>query len=436
MNEAQAVDVLNKLNDINAQDRAGKQALLKEFLEIPIFAKVVQYALDTSKTFKVSRVKETDPIEGDIFEFLDELNLKPAATARDKTYLAGLASQSPAQLEVTNRILRGCLDAGFSVGTVMEVAPDLVPYSPYCRCSGYEKIRNIDFSKGPAYSQLKADGMFMNIRTVPEGVVFTTRQGNFLRFNGWLDWRFEYVLPGKVLMGEGLVLDDCGVVMPRAEGNAIISKAIHGQISKEECDRIRFELWDCISLEEFEKGISGSPYQQRFRELSDMTSLNFYNLIETEIVNSMEEAWDHYVRVRETGKEGTVLKDPRATWFDGTSARQIKLKAEKSCEVLVTGWNPGKPGSKYEKCIGSLIVQSSCGKLVGDVSGLTDEQRSRDPESFIGRVITVKFNAVSKSKKTDIRSFDHARIDGDLRHDKTKADDLEYILKVKEAKRR
>jgi len=439
MNEYQAALVVERLKELKSADKKGKKALLRQYIDSdPIFVKVLKYTLDTSKTYKVSRVAETEPLEGDVFEYLDELAAMPGVKAKDKTYLAGLANQSEYHLDIVNRMLRGRLDAGFDIKTVLEVEPGLVPYSPYCRCSGYEKIDKIDFSKG-AFSQLKADGMYLNVFVEENGNIrYTTRNGNELNLLEQPDRFFVNMPLGGVLMGEGLVLDEAGSeFLPRAQGNAIISKAIHGHISKEEAGRIRFQLWDTVRIKEFEVGFCNIAYADRYQFLEFAIKINpdAPSLIETRIVHSKEEAWDHYAEVRAKGLEGTIVKDAGALWEDGTSSQQIKLKAQKNAEVLITGWNKGDQGGKYENCIGSLIAQSSCGKLVGSVSGLTDEQRFRDPESWLGRIITVTFNAVSKSAKTEIRSFDHARIDGDIRTDKHQADDLEYILNVKEAKR-
>jgi DNA ligase-1 len=379
----------------------------------------------------------TEPIEGSVFEFLDELNDKPGAKARDKTYLAGLASQSEYHLDLVNRILRGNLGAGFDIKTIREVDRDLIFYSPYCRCSGPERLEKISF-KQPAFSQLKADGMFLNIHfgKAGEPIRYTTRKGNELDFLGVPDQRFFHFPTRAVAMGEAQVLAEDGVsFLLRAAGNAIITKALDGHISPEEAARIRFSLWDMVDAFEFADGASKVPYHMRYEALYSYTKVSDgVEMIETRLVNSIEEAWDHYAEVRAKHLEGTITKDAMAMWEDSTSLLQCKLKAVKECEVLVTGWKPGKVGGKYANCIGSLTVQSSCGKLIGDVSGMSDEDRFRDPDYFLDRVITVRFNAVSTSKKTDVRSFDHCRY-VELRKDKNVADSLEYILNVKEVKR-
>ena len=430
MRTEKAVVIIRWLDEIKNTNKAGKIELLEKRLKDPDFRKVINYALDSSLSFNVSRIAERKPEKGDIFDVLDKLKAKSGATKADKNELAAVASQSDHLLDLTNRILRGRMDAGFDIKTVRLVDPTVVPYNPYCRCSGYDKLSNIDFSKG-AVSQIKADGMFMNIRIKRDGITYTTRNGNKLNFLGIPDGYFTGFPDNFVVMGEALLLDErLKKVMPRADGNAIINKAIDGHISEDECRRIRFELWDIIPEDEFDDGTALAPYNKRLDALSQYTHKVFgVRTIETKIVHSIEEAWEHYASVRARGFEGTIVKDLGATWADGTSKYQIKLKAEKECEVEVIGWNPGKAGGKYENAIGSLIVQSSCGKLEGSVSGLTDDQRFQDPEYFIGKIVTVRFNAISK-----LNSFDHARLI-EVRLDKNTADSLEYILNVKEAKR-
>ena len=90
MNEYQAALVVERLKELKSADKKGKKALLRQYIDSdPIFVKVLKYTLDTSKTYKVSRVAETEPLEGDVFEYLDELAAMPGVKAKDKTYLAG-----------------------------------------------------------------------------------------------------------------------------------------------------------------------------------------------------------------------------------------------------------------------------------------------------------------------------------------------------------
>jgi ATP-dependent DNA ligase len=245
---------------------------------------------------------------------------------------------------------------------------------------------------------------------------------------------FRTVPENVVLMGEALVYYQTGKILPRAGGNALITQGINGEVADLVERNLVFQLWDVVSLEDFRAGSSKVPYVDRFNQLRTFFYAPNEMVVETRAVNSKEEAEAHYREIRrrydgEDKLEGTVVKDQSAMWKDGTSPLQVKMKAEKECEVQVIGWTPGKPGSKYEGKLGSLLVSSSCGWLEGSVSGMTDADREGDPDRFLNRIITVRFNEVSKNKNTSKRSFDHARFI-ELRQDKNEADSLEYILKL------
>lgn len=418
--------ILEKIGNLKAANKADKILMLRQYLKDPQFRKFLTLCCDTSLTYKVSRVKETEPMEGDVFEFLEFLAEAKSIKASHKSELAALASQTPETLEIVNKILRHNMDCGIDAKTINQAIPGIVPYYPYMRCSGAEKLDVIQY---PAFSQLKCDGMFMNVIVSNLDVTFTTRNGKSANFLKVLDELAQ--LPPGVYMGEALVVID-GKIQPRAQGNAIITKALSENISKEECEQIVFEFWDVVSLEGFANGIEKVPYRERMKKLAE--AFGSYTpvgtpkarLLPTKFVFSKEDAFDHYYFIRETdGLEGTVVKDQIGYWEDGTSALQVKMKAVKECEVEIVGWEPGKPGGKYENVIGAFLVESSCGKLKAKVSGMDDSVREDDPEKYMRKILTVKFNAVSKHN-----SFDHARF-VEIRDDKDVADTLEYILKLK-----
>jgi hypothetical protein len=168
----------------------------------------------------------------------------------------------------------------------------------------------------------------------------------------------------------------------------------------------------------------------RFAKVVNLASVNAFNAIESRMVHSLAEAQAHYKEIRaryKTNKlEGTVVKNLYGIWFDGDSYDQIKVKNESVCEMECIGTEAGKVGGKNADRIGSLVVRSSCGKLTGRVSGLSDVDRNQEPEHFIGKIVGVRLNDLSKNKNKDVRSFDHAQYDG-IRIDKSTADTLEYV---------
>lgn len=392
-----------------------------------LFKKVIQYTLDSSKTYKCSSVKRVSPTSSPtyLFDQLDFMNESRSITKVEKEKLARIASQSEAMFKVVNMILERKLRCGVDVKTINNLFPGIVPYFPYMRCSGLDKIKHLVF---PCYSQLKADGEYFDV-FCESAPIFQTRNGKRADFR-FVDCTDIPIMNGKV-MGEALMLRRNGDgFMSRKDGNAIINKGIYGLLTSGEAERIRFKFWDMTEV-----GYPGKSYSDR---LSDM---NIYQvpLIENKIIYDMSEAWDHYDEVRNRKLkgipmklEGTVLKNMNGLYEDGTSLDQFKLKAEKECELEIFDTVEGT--GKYRGMVGSLRCRSSCGGLVTDVGmGLSDEDRART--DWAGEIISVKFNSVSKSKAKEHYALAHARLI-EPRLDKTTADNLEYIKKVKEAKRR
>ena len=460
--------ILEKRDRVAAVNKEVKRTLIKEYMKDPDFNRFMHYCLDDSLTFNVARVAVTSPVGGDFYKLLDELNTQRAASKEQKELLAGLGSQSPEHLAVLNCILRKNPDCGFSAKSMHAILPGEIPYFGYQRCSTDAELDRIfgDLVDGEfAHSDLKENGLFIRIK-IPAGgkPIFESRNGKVFDFDGYFDENFLALDPGVVNVGgvdedtfasgivfegEGLVLsgDESFPWLPRTLGNATINKFQGGYGSQEELSRISFSLWTCLPYDHYFDGYSPLTVRQRrecVAQVIDAATID-YDIIhqtETRRVRTKEEAWDHYYEVRsrpvpegEEPYEGTIVKHPNEVWKDGTSLFQSKLKAVKECEVEICGWEKGKAGGKHEHRLGSFHIRSSCGGLVGKCSGMTDAMRDEDPETFVGKICTVRFNAVSKSKDTDKpRSFDHARF-VEIRGDKNVADNLEYILKVKSKKR-
>ena len=420
--------VLGIIQEIKEAKGHAKHPLIVKYInENVLFAKVVEYTLNTSRTFKIKKVKWTvdaDP-SLDLFAFLDYLNDKRGATKEDRAGLAACASGSDQKFQVVNIILDRKLGCGCTVKTMRDLMPGFVPYFPYMRCSGLDQLKKIVF---PCFSQLKADGEYFDVflqRAINSSPKFQTRNGKIADFS-LVPNILPRIFPTTDIKfsGEALLLKEDGSgYEDRKDGNAIINKALYGLLSQEEANRIRFSFWD-VDVE------NRGPlhYRDRWETIQQLN----VTTIECRIVNNMEEAWAHYDEVRARGLEGTILKNFDAPWKDGTSMNQIKLKAEKECELEVYDVVPGK--DKYHGMVGSLCCKSSCGQLLTDVGmGLSDADRAMD--DWPGQIITVKFNAVTKSKVKETWAMSHARL-VDARPDKSEADDLAYIKKVKEVKRK
>ena len=92
------------------------------------------------------------------------------------------------------------------------------------------------------------------------------------------------------------------------------------------------------------------------------------------------------------------------------------------------GFGHGAKGTKYEKMLGSLIVESSDGKVKFNVgSGFTDKLR-KNPSQFLDKVIEVRYNDVVQNKdEPDFYALYLPRFIR-VREDKTEADSHDKIV--------
>lgn len=106
------------------------------------------------------------------------------------------------------------------------------------------------------------------------------------------------------------------------------------------------------------------------------------------------DAWELYEMAKALGHEGLILKRKRSFYIPGKNDDWVKVKPEETVDLLITGTLPGDKGSKYEGQIGAVtfVYQGKPGKAG---SGLTDEDRRRDPSYFIGQVGEFLFHEVT-----------------------------------------
>lgn len=343
------------------------------------------------------------------------------------------------------RIVLKDLRAGFSESTVNKVIKGLIPEFPYMRCTLLKnaKVEKFDWAAG-VFSQEKADGMFVNVDVLPSGDVrISSRQGSQFPLDelDYLVADIKLCIPKDTQShGEMIVIDTLtGEVLPREIGNGMLNSVAEGG-TLENGYKARILLWDQIPLSySVPKCEYRNPYSERFANLkrqlivsSEKPASDYVQIIETKVVHSLDEAFQHYREKLNQGKEGTIFKDPGAIWKDGTSKDQVKLKLEVDVDLEIIAIVPGKEGTKNEYRAGSVTCATACRSLVTDVTVKNEDMRDRidaNESDFIGRIITVRANAIMKpSESNDKYSLFLPRfVEANVRKDKTKADDLQRV---------
>lgn len=102
--------------------------------------------------------------------------------------------------------------------------------------------------------------------------------------------------------------------------------------------------------------------------------------------------------------EGAMVKDPNGLYEKRKSYAWMKLKGSETFDIPVVDAFPGEPRSKYENCLGGLIVDFN-GVRVRVGGGFTDQERwdlwnvwTTDPSALIGRLMEVEAHEITPDK--------------------------------------
>lgn len=470
----------------NESSKNKKMDILREHKDNELLKKILLYTYDPLRNYYIKRYEDHEvgnvfysPLEN-VFPMLDSLS-----TRKISGYSAvDLIEDTTISLNPESKvILRGIIDRtqhlGIEAKSINKIWDNLIPSIGYMRCSLLDKLDKITY---PAICQRKEDGLFVNVIYKDGDIRFLTRAGNefyltFLKVE-LLNQLQNIGTTDVVFHGELLVesADNDGVES-RKVGNGMInslikkeqtmetlqeklnacrgtakSQKVAAEIHDKEMEfqetnkRLQIVLWDAVSYENWIDGYSPISYKCRFNGVENVASRHV-KVVESKIVNSFDEAQSFYKEQIDSGYEGAVLKNLNGEWRNHTSPNQIKMKSEKVCELEIIGIETGSVGGEYENGIGSIICKSSDGKVLVNVGiGLSNTQRgfervdkndsskglrqvSFDFDWMIGSIVSVKFNEIISSKSKDTWSLFLPRLINE-RHDKTEADDFEYISKL------
>ena len=426
------IQELNKENGTNY-----KIDTLKKYKDNETLKKVLKYTYDNvSYTYGVSiKTIQLPDFHFDnmslevAFELLEQLNKRTITGnfAREKI-TAVLEALNKEDAEIFYNILRRDQRIGISKTQINKVFKNLVVKPPYMRCSLYNEktAKKITY---PAFLQLKADGMYISVIVENKNVTFMTRSGETKEFP-ILKKEFEK-LPDGVYIGELTIQN----ISNRAEGNGLINS------DNPPHKDIVIDMWDYITLDEYSRGkdkTNKTTYSVRLHRLEGFLyeqdiNKKYLKIIPTVIVNNITEALKQVSTWMTDGYEGGILKDGNNIFVDHTSPTQLKLKLEIDADVRITGFIEGTPGTKREKTFGAITFETDDGKVKGSTSGFTDKQLedfNKRRQELIGKVITVQFNDITKSRDNDYYALSHPRFI-EIRNDKTETDTLERIQESK-----
>jgi len=380
---------------------------------------------------------------------------------------------SEANRDVVEKILDRDLKINMGRTNINKVIKGLITKPIYMRCDiGTKKNieKNISF---PAIVELKADGTYRECSTTGTSASFISRSGESYSYplfedvlkdveEGYLHGEMTVICDENILKlvlpkmekadkkngtndAETLInnynehkANNKEYILPRSLGNGLLNS------DKVPYENIVFEVWDFVTPEDYQlaglkdkKNLPKVPYSERFEKLKNIISnvnSNQIRVIEHKIVNNLKEAYEFTSEKMKEGLEGAILKDFGNVYKDGTSKTQLKLKLEIDAEMRVVGFIEGTPGTKREKTFGALMFENDEGTIKGSTSGFTDEmleEINNNRSNYIGKVFTIQFNDITKSRGSETYALSHPRFI-EFRNDKDTTDTLERCLEMKE----
>ena len=424
--------ILSILNELAATSkRTEKESILRREIRNEELKLVLWAAYNPDITYWISKhpdVSEYDRsgVLGEsmaIVDLLDNIAIrKITGNAAIEFYRKTLEKCTADQAEVIRRVVDRDLRCGVGVPTINKIWPLLIPeYELMLAETDAKKL------KYPCYVQTKMDGLRCLItHTNPAfNIVMRTRGGNQITsLEAMYDHLSRVIPPGETWDGELVCVGEDGRFLERKISNGILNKAIRGTISPQEVERVIFVVWDIIDQ------TKTIPYKDRFAQLSARLNLDSRKvvLVQNWRADNLKQVERLFEIALLGGEEGVIAKNIDAVWQPKRTFDLVKFKAEKECDLLVTGWEFGKANGKNAHRLGALVCESADGKVVVNVGGgYSDEERDKiTPEFAVDKIIEVVYNSRISKKDGGSDSLYLSRFKK-FRPDKTTASSSEEI---------
>jgi DNA ligase-1 len=433
--------IINELNESNSSNY--KLDVLKKYKDHLLLQRVLKMALDKvqynfvvgkkslEKLFEMTMVWDNSKFMSleDALDILENEFCTRKVTgnaALDRLYSI-FTNISMDDNEIITKIINRDLKINVGKTQINKVFKDLITKPVYMRCDTYsdKTAKNIKF---PAMVQLKADGTFREF-TVTDGDVFCrSRSGE--------EYEYPIIFESMRLFPDGVYTGELTIegIYNRAESNGLINS------DNPPHDKIILELWDYITPEEYQNASkkikNKTPYEKRFLSLLDIIKeTKNVKIIPYVYVKNIQEALKQTSIWMTQGFEGSILKDLNGVYRDGTSKEQLKLKLEISVEMRCVGFLDGTKGTKREGKVGSIIFENDEGSIKGRCSGFSDielDNFTENKDFYIGKILEVQFNDLTKGTGNDYYSLSHPRFI-EWRNDKNETDSLEKVFKIRDA---
>lgn len=448
------MNILSIINELNLDNWTNyKIDVLKKHSADELFKRVLAMAYDKAKyTYGITlkninipnslwNLELSDALDILEYEFCKRVVTWHNAINRLEEIFWNLSSND--DKEVLMKIIDRNLKINLWTRVINKVFKWLITKPAYMRCGVFTQdeylpngkvkkwtAKNITINENQsAYIQLKADGTYREATVEDWKVTFLSRSGETYTYPNLEEQMSSF--PEWKYIGE-LEVSGCS---DRSEGNGLINS------DDIPYDRLVFSLWDYIELSEYNKAKNKEKcsikYEERFSSLENILSqFNYHNikLIESYEVYSVSEALGYVSKWMNEWLEGWVLKDKWLIFKDGTSNQQLKLKLEIDVDVRITWFTEWTKWTAREHTFWAITFETDDWQVKWQTSWFTEaelEEFNNNRELYIGKIMVVKCNDITKWRNNDYYALSHPRYEN-VRTDKEDTDTLERIFELKQ----
>lgn len=411
--------------------RNEKIAILTKHSKDENLQECLRYMLDPFFVFGIKKIPDYTPSPSKlsfedqwdrIYFLLDQLRERKvtghAAVHRFEQVLNEVDEENA---EALVYIIKKNPDCGLNTSTVNAVlGAGFIPEFDVMLCTAYSEkaLERIEY---PAYSQLKMDGARMVAYVDKQfRVKLLTRNGKEYHQLDSLKTEIQSIAQNLGLSetyfdGELVFQDMMGEWLDRKTSNGLANQSMKETLPTG--SKPLYIVWDVYNPGE------STDYAVRFKKLQGITSKSKrMQLVESEEVDSVEAARDHFLSSVENGHEGIVLKNKKGPWEGKRTKNMVKFKEVYDCDLLVTRWIEGT--GKYKGMLGAVEAVDSSGEFVVHIgSGFKDRDREMKPKDIVGKIIEIEYNQKIEAKNRESKSL-FLPVFQQVREDKDVPDDL------------
>lgn len=292
---------------------------------------------------------------------------------------------------------------GCNSKSINKAIKGLIPEFGVMLAESYFKQKE-GFLKGKEFIlTTKLDGNRLVAIKNKDEVIFKTRQGKVMEGLIELEKDFEDIPNGIVLDGE-LILKN----YDNLPSDELFRETMKVARKKGEKRNLEFHIFDCVTLDGFNKGYDPTPCKERkIKAYSLINNKKWLKHVptlyigndENKIMELLEEATDN-------NQEGIMINIANAGYSCKRSKDILKVKKMTSYDLKIVGFEEGE--GNFKGMLGAALVDLRGENIVGVGSGWTVEDRKEiwnNQDKYLGRILEVQFFEESVDSKTGLSSL-------------------------------